>query len=66
METEKINLMPKAAPSATLGRQAGGRFIPGREQGIVLDVDPSQQGGASAYRKDGTRDGWVETMRPHR
>ena len=66
LESENIDLIPKADSTSTFGWQPGGRFIPGREQGIVLDVDPSQQGAASAYRKDGSLDGWVETMRPHR
>lgn len=66
LESENIDLIPKADSTSTFGWQPGGRFIPGREQGVVLDVDPSQQGAASAYRKDGSLDGWVETMRPHR
>lgn len=66
LESENIDLIPKADATSTFGWQPGGRFIPGREQGIVLDVDPSQQGAAGAYKKEGTLDGWVETMRPHR
>lgn len=66
LEGENLDLIPKADATSTFGWQPGGRFIPGREQGIVLDVDPSQQGAASAYRKEGSLDGWVETMRPHR
>lgn len=66
LESENIDLIPKADATSTFGWQPGGRFVPGREQGIVLDVDPSQQGAAAAYRKEGTLDGWVETMRPHR
>ncbi len=66
LESENIDLIPKADATSTFGWQPGGRFIPGREQGIVLDVDPSQQGAAAAYRKEGTLGGWVETMRPHR
>lgn len=66
LESENIDLIPKADATSTFGWQPGGRFIPGREQGIVLDVDPSQQGAAAAYKKEGTLDGWVETMRPHR
>lgn len=66
LESENIDLIPKADATSTFGWQPGGRFIPGREQSIVLDVDPSQQGAAAAYKKEGTLDGWVETMRPHR
>lgn len=66
LESENLDLVPRADSTSTFGWQPGKRFIPGREQGIVLDVDPSQQGAASAYRKEGSLDGWVETMRPHR
>lgn len=45
---------------------AGKRFIPGREQGIVLDIDPSQKGMATAYCQVGEESKWIETMRPHR
>lgn len=66
LESENLDLVPRADSTSTFGWQPGKRFIPGRERGIVLDVDPSQQGAASAYRKEGSLDGWVETMRPHR
>lgn len=66
LESENLDLVPRADSTSTFGWQPGKRFIPGREQGIVLDVNPSQQGAASAYRKEGSLDGWVETMRPHR
>lgn len=66
LESENLDLIPRADATSTFGWQPGKRFIPGREQGIVLDADPSQQSAASAYRKEGSLDGWVETMRPHR
>jgi len=66
LENENLGLIPMADSTSTFGWQPGRRFVPGREQGTVLDVDPSQQGAASAYKKEGTLSGWVKTMRPHR
>lgn len=66
LEAENIDIITKSDSTSTFGWQPGHRFIPGREQGIVLDIDPSQQAMAMAYTKQGEMDGWIETMRPHR
>ena len=66
LEAENIDIISKSDSTSTFGWQPGHRFIPGREQGIVLDIDPSQQAMAMAYTKQGEMDGWIETMRPHR
>ena len=66
LEAENIDIITKSDSTSTFGWQPGHRFIPGREQGIVLDIDPSQQAMAMAYTKNGEMDGWIETMRPHR
>ena len=66
LEAENIDIITKSDSTSTFGWQPGHRFIPGRDQGIVLDIDPSQQSMALAYTKSGELDGWVETMRPHR
>ena len=66
LEAENIDIITKSDSTSTFGWQPGHRFIPGRDQGIVLDIDPSQQAMALAYTKNGELDGWVETMRPHR
>ena len=66
LEAENIDIIQKADATSTFGWQPGKRFIPGREQGIVLDIDPSQKGMASAYCQQGTREGWIRTMEPHR
>ena len=66
LESENIDIISKSDATSTFGWQPGNRFIPGREQGIVLDIDPSQQAMAMAYSKHGEFDGWIETMRSHR
>lgn len=66
LEAENIDIIQKADATSTFGWQPGKRFIPGREQGIVLDIDPSQKGMALAYCQEGEMEKWVETMRPHR
>ena len=66
LEAENIDIISKSDSTSTFGWQPGHRFIPGREQGIVLDIDPSQQAMAMAYTKQGEMGGWIETMRPHR
>nr|WP_325300216.1 DUF927 domain-containing protein [uncultured Dysosmobacter sp.] len=66
LEAENIDVIQKADATSTFGWQPGKRFIPGREQGIVLDIDPSQKGMALAYCQVGEMERWVQNMRPHR
>ena len=66
LEAENIDVIQRADATSTFGWQPGKRFIPGREQGIVLDIDPSQKGMATAYCQVGEEEKWIETMKPHR
>jgi len=66
LEAENIDIIEKADATGTFGWQPGKRFIPGREQGIVLDIDPSQRGMALAYSRAGDFTSWIRTMQPHR
>lgn len=66
LEAENIDIINKSDATSTFGWQPGKRFIPGREQGIVLDIDPSQKGMAMAYCQVGEEKKWIETMAPHR
>ena len=66
LEAENIDVIPKADSTSTFGWQTGGRFIPGLEEGILLDVEQSQKAMAAAYVRNGSMDGCMETMRPHR
>ncbi len=66
LEAENIDIIQKADATSTFGWQPGRRFIPGREQGIVLDIDPSQKGMAAAYCRNGDMEHWIRTMTPHR
>ena len=66
LEAENIDIIQKADATSTFGWQPGRRFIPGREQGIVMDIDPSQKGMAAAYCRNGDMEHWIRTMAPHR
>ncbi|WP_304966220.1 DUF927 domain-containing protein, partial [uncultured Oscillibacter sp.] len=66
LEAENIDLIPKADATSTFGWQPGKRFLPGRSENLVLDIDPSQRSMAAAYCQNGTLEGWLETMKPHR
>ena len=66
LEAENIDLIPKNDATSTFGWQPGRRFIPGHDDGLTLDIDPSQRGMAAAYCKNGTMERWVEHMAPHR
>lgn len=66
LEAENIDIIPKADATSTFGWQPGKRFIPGHDQGLALDIDPSQKGMATAYCQNGTMEKWVGHMAPHR
>ena len=66
LEAENIDVITKSDATATFGWQPGHRFIPGRDAGIELDIDPSQRGMAAAYCQNGDMDAWIRTMAPHR
>lgn len=66
LEAENIDIIKKSDATSTFGWQPGKRFIPGHDQGITLDIDPSQRGMAAAYCKTGSFEGWKKTMAPHR
>lgn len=66
LEAENIDVIPKADATSTFGWQPGKRFLPGHDDGIALDIDPSQKATAAAYCKNGTMERWVEHMTPHR
>lgn len=66
LEAENIDLIPKNDATSTFGWQPGKRFLPGHDDGLTLDIDPSQRGMAAAYCKNGTMERWVKHMAPHR
>lgn len=66
LEAENIDIIPKADAISTFGWQSGRRFMPGKEDDLVLDIDSTQQGLAAAYCQNGTLERWVENMAPHR
>lgn len=66
LESENIDIIPKNDATSTFGWQPGRRFIPGHDEGITLDIAPSQRGMAAAYCQNGTMERWIEHMAPHR
>lgn len=66
LEAENIDLIPKADATSTFGWQPGKRFLPGRSENLVLDIDPSQRSMAAAYCQNGTLEGWIANTAPHR
>lgn len=66
LEAENIDIIPKVDATSTFGWQPGRRFLPGHDDGIMLDIDPSQRGMAAAYCQNGTMERWIEHMAPHR
>ena len=66
LEAENIDVIPKADATSTFGWQPGRRFLPGHDQGIALDIDPSQRIMAAAYCRNGTLEKWISHMAPHR
>lgn len=66
LEAENIDIIQKADSTSSFGWQTRGRFLPGHGDGIALDIDPSLKGWANAYHANGTLEGWVGHMAPHR
>ena len=66
LEAENIDIISKADSTSTFGWQTRGRFLPGHGDDIVLDIDPSMRSWATAYHTNGTFEGWIQTMAPHR
>ncbi|MCI8407562.1 MAG: DUF927 domain-containing protein, partial [Oscillospiraceae bacterium] len=66
LEGENLDKIPSAQATGILGWKPGCKFMPGHDDGLVLDCDPGMQTVASAYRQSGTMEGWLSAMRPHR
>lgn len=66
LESENIDIIKKADSTSTFGWQEKKRFIPGHDDDIVLDIDPSQRTLAAAYCKNGTFKDWLDMMESHR
>lgn len=66
LESENIDIIPKAESTGTLGWQTRGRFLPGHGDDIILDVDISLRSWANAYHAVGSFDAWKKIMSPHR
>lgn len=66
LEADNIDIITRTDSTSTYGWQSGNRFIPGVGNDIFIDIDPSQKGMASAYCQNGSMEGWLATMRPHR
>lgn len=66
LEAENIDIITKADSTSTFGWQTRGRFLPGHADDVVLDIEPSLRGWAAAYHASGTKEEWIQMMKPHR
>ena len=66
LEEVNVSTIEIQESTGSLGWQTKGRFIPGLEGDLVLDVDPSMQGFVSGYAKAGSLDGWKKAVAVHR
>ena len=66
LEGENLDKIPSVQATGVLGWKPGGKFMPGHDEGLVLDCDPTMQAAAAAYHSNGTLEGWLAAMRPHR
>jgi hypothetical protein len=66
LEQENIDVLDLTESTSTFGWQPRNRFLPGHAPDMVIDVPPNMARWASAYCKNGTLDGWLAAMKPHR
>ncbi len=66
LENENLDKLPLSISTDHLGWHPGDRFLPGIEEDIVLDLDPTQMGMASAVCQKGELKDWIAFMAPHR
>ena len=66
LEGENLDKIPSVQATGVLGWKPGSKFMPGHDEGLVLDCDPTMQAAAAAYHQSGTMEGWLAAMRPHR
>lgn len=66
LESENMDIIPRAESTSTFGWKPGKRFLPGLAQDLILDIDQGQKTMASGYTQGGSREAWFEAMRMHR
>lgn len=66
LESENIDVIETVKSAESFGWQTGGGFLPWHANDVVLDVHPSMGRWANAYAKNGSLDGWIALMAPHR
>ena len=66
LEGENLDKIPSVQATGVLGWKPGGKFMPGHDEGLVLDCDPTMQAAAAAYHASGTLEDWLAAMCPHR
>ena len=66
LENENLDKLPLSISTDHLGWHPGDRFLPGIEEDIVLDLEPTQMGMVSAVCQKGELKDWIAFMAPHR
>lgn len=65
LEAENIDLLERAECVSQLGWH-GKQFVPGCNNALEIDVDPSTRRWLDAYHPEGTLESWLEIVKPHR
>ncbi len=65
LEAENIDLLERADSVSQLGWH-GKQFVPGVNNNLVIDVDPSTSNWLDAYHEEGTLDDWRKLVAPCR
>lgn len=66
LEAENIDIIERSDSASTFGWQSSTKFLPGLADNIILDIEPSLRGWASAYCQSGTFEAWKAMVAPHR
>lgn len=66
LEQMNLDAIPVTDSVSRFGWHEGNRFVPGRMDGLTLDLDATQRATAAALTTSGTLVEWVELMKPHR
>lgn len=66
LESENIDVIQTVKSAESFGWQTGGGFLPWHANDVVLDVHPSMGRWANAYEKNGSLEGWITLVAPHR
>lgn len=65
LEAENIDMLERAECVSQLGWH-GNQFVPGVNDNLIVDIDPSTQKWLDAYHEEGTLQDWLDIVSPYR